>query len=99
MYLKQMMDFFVRAQGDHRMGPLHVALYMAVFQEWCIVEGKSPVQVTQARLREVAKVGRTTYHKCMRELQTYGYIKYIPSMSAVVGHLVYLEPLAITTYK
>lgn len=93
MYLKQLMGFFVRAQDDHRVGPHHVALYVAIFQEWCINEGKNPVTVTQQRIGQLAKIGRSTYHKCMHELDTYGYIKYVPSYSAVLGSLVYLTDM------
>lgn len=93
MYLKQMIGFFVRASGDHRVGPHHVALYVALFQQWCYNNGKSPITVTQVQLRQCAKIGRTTYHKCMRELEEYGYIKYVPSYSPVLGSLVSLEEL------
>lgn len=93
MYLKLLISFFIRASRDHRIGPHHVALYVAIFQEWCIQNGRSPVSVTKTRLREVAKVGRTTYHKCMKELEAYGYIKYLRSYSPILGSLVYLVEL------
>lgn len=93
MYLRQLIGFFIRSSSDHRMGPHHVALYMALFQQWCINNGKSPIAVTQVQLRQVAKIGRTTYHKCMRELEAYGYIRYVPSYSPVLGSLVYLEEM------
>lgn len=93
MYLRQLIGFLMRASGDHRVGPHHVALYMALFQEWCIHGGRSPIPVKQAHLRQVAKIGRTTYHKCMKELEAYGYIKYLRSYSPVLGSLVYLEEL------
>ncbi|HMR82944.1 MAG TPA: hypothetical protein PKE30_07425 [Niabella sp.] len=93
MYLKQLIGFFIRASRDHRIGPHHVALYVAIFQQWCIQNGKSPVSVTQSRLREVAKIGRTTYYKCINELEAYGYIKYVRSYSPVLGSIVYLVEL------
>lgn len=93
MYLRQLIGFFIKASSDHLVGPHHVSLYMALFQQWCIHNGKSPIPVTQAHLRQVAKIGRTTYHKCMRELETYGYIKYVPSYSPALGSLVYLVEL------
>lgn len=93
MFLKQLISFFITASSDPRMGPYHVALYIALFQEWCIQGGKRPVPVVQARLRQVAKIGRTTYHKCMKELEMYGYIKYVPSYSPILGSLVYLVKL------
>lgn len=93
MYLRQLIGFFIRASGDHRVGPHHVALYMTLYQQWCINNGKSPFPVTQTQLRQTAKIGRTTYHKCMRDLEAYGYIQYVRSYSPVLGSLVYLEEL------
>jgi hypothetical protein len=93
MYLRQLIGFFIQSSADHRMGPHHLSLYMALFQQWCIQEGKNPFCVTQAGLRQVAKIGRTTYHKCMRELAAYGYIQYTPSYSPVLGSLVKLVEL------
>lgn len=93
MYLRQLIGFLIRASGDHRMGPHHLALYMALFQTWCIQEGQNPFGVTQANLRAVSKLGRTTYHKCIHELAEYGYIEYTPSYSPVLGSLVKLVEL------
>ncbi len=90
MYLRQLIGFLIRASSDHRMGPHHVALYVAIFQEWCIHSGESPVSVTQIHLGQIAKIGRTRYHKCMRDLEAYGYIKYVRSHSPVLSSLVYL---------
>lgn len=90
MYLKQLVDFLIRASADHRIGPHHISLYIAIFQEWCVQDKERPVQVTSARLRAVAKLGRTKYHKCMNELEAFGYIIYIRSCSPILGSLVYL---------
>lgn len=90
MYLKQLIGFFVRASGDHRIGPHHVAVYMAIFQEWCIQECANPITVFKEQVSKVSKVGKTTYYKCMQELHEYGYIEYTPSYSPFLGSLVRL---------
>lgn len=90
MYLRQLIGFFIKVSEDHRMGPHHVALYVALFQQWCMNNGQSPVSISQAHLRQVAKIGRTTYHKCIRELDMYGYIRYTPSYSPLIGSFVYM---------
>lgn len=90
MYLRQLVGFLIRASGDHRVGPHHAELNStlpALVYQW----GKSPVAIIPVQLRQVAKIGRTTYHKCMRQFETYRYIKYIASYSPVMGSLVYLE--------
>lgn len=94
MYLKQLVGFFVKASGDHRIGPHHVALYVALFQEWCINNCQDPISISPQKLRQLAKIGRTTYHKCLHELQACGFIKYIPSYSHVIGCYVYMVQLS-----
>lgn len=93
MYVRQMIGFFKKAGADHRIGPHHVALYMSLYQQWCMNNGKTPMNIEHLNLRQVAKIGRTTYHKCMRELHMYGYIWYAPSYSPVLGSFVSLIEL------
>jgi hypothetical protein len=90
MYLRQLMGFFIRASQDHRIGASHVAVYMALFQQWCINECRNPVSITRAIIMQAAKIRRTAYHKVMKDLNEYGYIKYLPSYHPVLGSLVYL---------
>jgi len=90
MYLKQMIGFFIKASSDHRIGPQHVAIYMALFQQWCVNECNNPISISKNNLMEIAKIRRTTYHKCMKELHEYGYIKYLPSYHPVLGSVVHL---------
>jgi len=93
MYLRQLIGFLIRASCDPRLGPHHVALYIVLYQQWCLNNGKNPISVTQQNIRKLAKIGRTTYHKCMRELEQLGYINYIRSYSPLLGSLVYLEEM------
>lgn len=93
MFLRQLIGFLIRASCDPRIGPYHIAIYIALFQSWCLNNGRNPIPVTQACWRDIAKVGRTTYHKCMRELEDNGYIRYVRSYSPVLGSLVYLEEM------
>ncbi len=93
MFLKQLIGFLIKASSDPRLGPHHLALYIALFQQWCMNHGENPIEVTLAQLRDLAKIGRTSYYKSMRELEEYGYIQYVRSSSPVLGSLVYLEQL------
>ncbi len=41
---------------------------------------------------QIAKIrGYATYHKCIKDLHTYGYIEYLPSYHPALGSLVYLN--------
>jgi hypothetical protein len=44
-------------------------------------------------LMKNARISRRTYHKCMRELHEYGYIRYEPSSNPCLRSRVYLRRL------
>lgn len=42
-------------------------------------------------LMRISKISdKATYHKCINDLHTYGYIQYLPSFNPFKGSLVYL---------
>lgn len=41
-------------------------------------------------MRQAKISGMATYHKCMRDLNELGYIRYIPSYNPILGSLVYV---------
>jgi hypothetical protein len=90
-YIRQLTGFFHRAAKDYQLNPTHVSLYIAIFQLWNLNRFKSPISVSRSELMTLSKVSsKTTYHKCMRELQQFGYIRYDPSYHPLRGSLVYL---------
>lgn len=47
---------------------------------------------TWSGIYKIAKIGGyATYHKCIKDLQAYGYIQYLPSYHPALGSLVYLN--------
>lgn len=43
-------------------------------------------------MMQISKIGGyATYHKCIQDLQKYGYIQYYPSYHPAFGSLVYLN--------
>jgi hypothetical protein len=50
-----------------------------------------PLSVYSKELMRQAKIsGMATYHKCMRDLNELGYIRYIPSYNPIQGSQVYI---------
>jgi hypothetical protein len=92
MFLRQLIRFVTLASEDHRIGPQHLAIYLALFCQCCMERG-NPIVVNRQQVSRMAKVGRSTYHRCMHELNEYGYIRYTPSYSAMLGSLVQLVEL------
>jgi hypothetical protein len=67
-----------RLQDDPRIGPLHISLYLALCR--LRAEAGEPVRVSAPKLMRPAKIGgKTPYHRTIRELAEFGYIKYLPS--------------------
>ena len=81
----------VRRMGkDERLMATHISLFTALFVQ-CQRNGFiSPFPVTRKELMGYSRIASiATYHKCIRELDEYGYIRYQPSYDPVKGSLVY----------
>lgn len=88
----QMELFFQRATDDHRIGPLHVSLYMSIF--FCHIKNncEEPVGFNSSLVMRQAKISsRATYTRCIHDLSTYGYIRYVSSNDPYCGCRVYLK--------
>ena len=84
--------FFTAIREDNRINPVHISLFMAIVQHWNNNNCKSPVCVFSKDLMQLAKIsGVATYHKSIRELDEYGYIKYKPSYDHFSGSLIYIN--------
>ena len=89
--IKELPRFYKIATKDERIGHIHICLYMALFQCWNLNGFKNPILVSRNQLMKVAKInGRATYHKCIKQLQVYGYIQYFPSYHPGIGSRIYL---------
>lgn len=90
MLIPQLSDFYNAVCSDKRIGTTHISLYMALFQFWNINNFQNPVSFTRQEVMPIAKInGRATYHKCINDLQEFGYIKYIPSYNPFLKSLVF----------
>lgn len=90
-YIKHLAGFFDRVAKDDRLGPLHVSMYVSLFQFWNASHFRNPISISRNELMRVSKISaKATYHKCMRELNAFGYLKYEPSFNPIRGSLIYL---------
>ena len=89
--VKELTNFYSAVKNDNRIGTTHISLYMALFQFYNLNRLENPIQITRTAVMEVAKIsGLATYHKCMRDLVEFGYIKYDPSYNPAVNSQVRL---------
>ena len=83
-------DFFEAAVTDARISITHVGIYAALL-EYRVQNGFiNPIQVFSHEIMRIAKLSSSmTYHKCVRQLCEYGYIKYEPSFNRKKGSKIY----------
>ena len=79
-----------RMGKDPRLYATHISLFTAMFVCWQRSGFSNPFPVTRKELMGYSRIASiATYHKCIRELDEYGYICYQPSYDPVKGSLVY----------
>ena len=79
-----------RMGKDQRLMATHISLFTALFVRWQRNDFVSPFPVTRKELMGYSRIASiATYHKCIRELDGYGYVRYQPSYDPAKGSLVY----------
>lgn len=76
--------YFELIAADKRLLPSHIGLIMALFYHqdegnpWGFFHASRSRLMRFSRIRSIA-----TYHKCLSEMVSYGYLEYIPSWHPV----------------
>lgn len=82
---------FTKILEDRRVKVWHVGTYLALLLIWDRNRQSSPFQVTRALIMQLARTrSSATYHKYLKELEAFGYIKYLPSFHPKQGSKVWL---------
>jgi hypothetical protein len=98
-YIQHLTGFFNKLSSDERPNPTHVSLYMALFQQWNLNRFENPISITRSSTMKMSKIGsQNTYHKCLNDLNCWGYISYRPSHNPTRGSKVYLFSFDTTQF-
>jgi len=90
-YIKHLTGFFDKVINDNTLNPTHISLYIALFQFWNCNRFRNPISISRDKVMRISKISsKATYHKCLKNLHTLGYIKYEPSYNPYKGSLVHL---------
>lgn len=90
-YIKHLTGFFDKVVNDTTLNPTHISLYIALFQFWNTNRFRNPISISRDEVMRISKIcSKATYHKCLKNLHSKGYIKYEPSYNPYRGSLVYL---------
>ncbi len=85
-YIKLLNAAFSTFYFDDRLNPTHISLYMALFQEWNSSRFMDEFYVNRRELMRVAKIGsKSTYHRCIVDLDAWNYLLYFPSNNPYKG--------------
>lgn len=85
-YIKLLNAAFEKFYFDDRLNPTHISLYMALFQEWNSSRFASYFFVNRRDLMSASKIGsKSTYHRCITDLNAWGYLEYFPSNNPYKG--------------
>ena len=85
-YIKLLNAAFEKFFFDDRLNPTHISLYMALFQEWNSSRFADEFYVNRRDLMLASKIGsKSTYHRCVTDLDSWGYLFYFPSNNPYKG--------------
>lgn len=88
--LECLSDFFVAIETDARISITHIGIYAALLQYRVQAGFINPIQVFSREIMDIAKISSAmTYHKCVRDLSDYGYIRYEPSFNHTKGSKIF----------
>ena len=90
--LQPLSDFFMAIERDPRISITHIGIYAALLQYWKEHQYANPIQVFSYEIMKIAKISSSaTYHKSIRDLSGFGYIRYEPSFKKNQGSKIYFS--------
>ncbi|SRR6266536_1016546 len=89
--IKSLSNFLSAISDDPRINITHISIYAALLKTWHDHKYENPMSVFAYEVMRSAKIsGSATYHKSIKELHEYGYVKYIPSYNHFIGSTIYI---------
>lgn len=86
--------FFAAITKDGRISVTHIAIYAAILRFYSLHGSTDRICAYSWQIMELAKISApTTYHKCVKQLAEYGYIKYEPSFKRTCASSIILVEL------
>ncbi len=97
-YIKHLNGVYQQFVKDSRLNPTHISLYMALFQFWNINRFPDVFFIHREEVMQMAKIGsKATYHRCLRNLDDWKYILYMPSHNPYKGSQIKMLIFGTTT--
>ena len=91
MKTEQLLYLLSAISCDKRINVWHIGTYHALIQLWIQSDQQNPFQISRRKVMALARIGSiVTYHKCIKELQLFGYITNTPSYNPFLGSMISL---------
>jgi hypothetical protein len=85
-YIKHLNTIFEQFAKDNKLNPTHISLYIGLFQIWNYNRFPEEFYVHRQQVMQLSKIGsKTTYHRCISDLDAWNYVKYKPSHNPFKG--------------
>lgn len=86
-----MASFYYALLADDRLRPQHVCLYLAILWMGKDAVTSGTVTISRKELMQISRLtSKATYHHCIRDLERFGYIRYMPTYNSYLGSKVVL---------
>ncbi|WP_288437219.1 hypothetical protein [uncultured Chryseobacterium sp.] len=93
--MKHLTAFHEKVAQDDKLNPSHISLYLVLFQFLSFSIFRNPVSISRDEVMQISKIhSKATYHKCLKNLHSSGYIDYQPSYNPFVGSQVLMLDFA-----
>lgn len=97
-FIQHLLAVSQRFDEDERLSALHISLYYALFQNWNLSKFRNPISICREEVMQASKIGSAnTYTKCLKELDSWHYLKYMPSFNPHKGSKIYMYTFNKTT--
>jgi hypothetical protein len=97
-YIKHLNAIFQKFYADKRLNTTHVSLYMALFQFWNLNRFREEFYIDRQEVMELSKIGSTaTYHRCLKQMDSWNYLEYFPSHNPYKGSKIKLFNFGTTS--
>ncbi len=84
--VKELIEAYCTLSRDERITVWHGSIYTALLYLWAKNSCHNPISITRKKVMKLAHVNSiVTYHKCIKQLQDFGYIQYVPSYNCFLG--------------
>ena len=85
-YVKHLNNVYIQFYDDDRLKSNHISLYLALFMLWNQNRFSRHFFINRGEVMRLSKIGsKNTYHKCLKELDKWKYIEYLPSKDPFKG--------------